>query len=81
MIAGGYSEKGQITFDWKGALGNSLSEGQSSGSSDWSSSNVKYTPFKRTNYSAAPICVWLPFIWVVSNDTLGKNQKEINCSA
>lgn len=27
------------------------------------------------------LIIQLPFIWVVSNDTLGKNQKEINCSA
>ena len=55
MIGGGYSEKGQMGFEWKGTLS------AGSGSFDWSSSNTKYKSFKRVNYTVAPVCVWTPF--------------------
>lgn len=72
MIGGGYSEKGQMGFEWKGTLS------AGSGSFDWSSSNTKYKAFKRVNYTVTPVCVWTPFLWVVSNKSLNSNQLELD---
>ena len=55
MIEGGYSEKGQMGFEWQGTLSAGL------GSFDRSSSNTKYKAFKRVNYTVTPVCVWPPF--------------------
>ena len=34
--------------------------------------------FKRVNYTVTPVCVWTPFLWVVSNKSLNSNQLELD---
>ena len=69
MLKGGKSEKGELEFDWKGSVGSALQSGGHSGSVSWTASDLKYKAFKSINYEPTPVCVWPPFIWIVSNNT------------
>ena len=80
MIGGGSSEKGELTFDWKSTLKTGRSDKQSPNSFKWTTSNVRYKKQKEVNFTATPVCVWPPFLWVVSNTSLNQNQIEIDCS-
>ena len=42
MIGGGSSEKGELTFDWKGTLKTGRSDKQCPNSFKWTTSNVRY---------------------------------------
>lgn len=59
MLLGGYAEKGRLQFDWEGTLG--------AGSFSWTSTDISYKALKRLDYTATPVCVWPPFLWIVSN--------------
>ena len=80
MIGGGSSEKGELNFDWKSTLKTSWSDKQSSNSFKWTTSNVRYKKQREVNFTATPVCVWPPFLWVVSNTSSNQNQIEIDCS-
>ena len=80
MIGGGSSEKGELTFDWKSTLKTGWSDKKSPNSFKWTTSNVRYKKQKEVNFTATPVCVWPPFLWVVSNTSLNQNQIEIDCS-
>lgn len=80
MIGGGSSEKGELTFDWKGTLKTGRSDKQSPNSLKWTTSNVRCKKQKEVNFTATPVGVWPPFLWVVSNKSLNENQIEIDCS-
>ena len=80
MIGGGSSEKGELAFDWKGTLKTGRSDKQSPNSFKWTTSNVRYKKQKEVNFTATLVCVWPPFLWVVSNTSLNQNQIEIDCS-
>lgn len=77
MIGGGSSEKGEVTFDWRSTP--RQNEKQSS-NFKWTTSNVKYKKQKEVHFTATLVCVWPPFLWVVSNKSLNQNQIEIDCS-
>ena len=77
MLKGGRGELGQLEFDWKGTLGNQLSSGQGSGSGHWTTTNIKYKTFAHEDYVATPVCVWPPFIWIVSNKS--RVDTELSC--
>ena len=70
MIKGGRGEMGQLEFDWKGTV-------DESGSGQWTMSDVKYKAFAHEEFPAAPVCVWPPFIWIVSN--LSQVTEVLDC--
>lgn len=80
MIGGGSSEKGELTFDWKGTLKNGRSDKQSLNSFKWTTSNVRYKKQKEVNFTATPVCVCPLFLWVVSRESLNQNKIERDCS-
>ena len=56
-------------------------QGSSSGSFSWKTSDVAYNAFKRMDYPAVPVCVWPPFMWIVSNDSNGAFRDTLSCSS
>ncbi|XP_029409942.1 uncharacterized protein LOC115066968 [Nannospalax galili] len=67
MLKGGMGELGQLEYNWQGNFGKQLSSGKSSGSGRWTTTDIKYKTFAYENYATTPVCVWPPFIWIVSN--------------
>lgn len=65
MLGGGRVGRGSLSFDWKGTVGNA---GHSSGSFSWSTTKVSYRERSNLTFSPTPVCVWPPFLWLVSND-------------
>ena len=45
----------------------------------WKGTLSAGSAFKRVNYTVTPVCVWPPFLWVVSNKSLNSNQLELDC--
>lgn len=72
MIGGGAGEKGQISYNWKGKFSGG------SGSGTWQASDMKHKEFIRKEYAPSPVCVWPPFLWIVSNNFIGENE-ELRC--
>ncbi|XP_076771818.1 uncharacterized protein LOC143434962 isoform X1 [Arvicanthis niloticus] len=74
MLGKGATAKGQLSFDWTGTLGGSLGKRKSGGSFSWQSANTKYTEFKSITFGPTLVCVWPPFVWIVSNDSFIWNE-------
>ena len=54
MIGGGSSEKGELTFDWKGTLKTGQSDKQCPNSFKWTTSNVRYKKTGRGKFYHQP---------------------------
>lgn len=39
---------------------------------------MKHKEFIRKEYAPSPVCVWPPFLWIVSNNFIGENE-ELRC--
>lgn len=74
MLKGGKGEKGQLSFTWTGKL--------SPGASVWTATNVIYKPYRTHSFGPASVCVWPPFVWIVSNssDLTLDDLMELRCN-
>lgn len=74
MLKGGKGEKGQLSFSWTGRL--------SPGASVWTATNIKYKAYRTHSFDPAPVCVWPPFVWIVSNSSKLTLDKllELKCN-
>ncbi|XP_063136744.1 uncharacterized protein LOC120099615 [Rattus norvegicus] len=69
MLLGGKGEKGRLSFSWTGNIHPSASV--------WIATRIKYKPYWSTGFNPAPVCVWPPFVWIISNAT---EVSKLNCT-
>jgi len=43
----------------------------------WTATRIKYKPYWSTGFNPAPVCVWPPFVWIISNAT---KVSKLNCT-
>lgn len=61
ILGGRVGEKGQLSFSWEGNISPSASV--------WTAKQITYKSYKSTKFGPTSVCIWTPFVWIVSNTT------------